>query len=231
MRPLLNFFIGLYCVSVGGTHILLTNDRDKQLIRIRAWATRVIQWMGIHYRVSGVENLQGVPPAILVSNHASMIDIPLLFAAIPRSFRMVAKRELLKVPFIGWVILRGGFIPIHRQNREEALQSLTRIREHLDNGIDFYLAAEGTRSKSGELLPFKKGPFVLAIELGVPIVPVTLKNTHHAIPKKSLLPRSGVLLDVVVHPPVSSEGMSYEERSELRDRVREIIADELIREG
>ena len=230
MRKFINFFVGLFCVVVGATHILLARRFGEQSRRIRLWARRIMNGMKIPWEVEQAENLPKEQPVVITSNHASMIDIPLLYAAIEIPYRMVAKAELLKVPFIGWVIRRCGFIPIQRRRHEEAIASLRRVHAFVEEGISFYLAAEGTRSRDGKLLPFKKGPFVLAIQLGVPVLPVTLINTHEVIPKKSLLPRSGIPVRVVIHEPISTKGLTYEERGELRDRVRRIIEERLERE-
>ncbi|HPR65129.1 MAG TPA: lysophospholipid acyltransferase family protein [Thermoanaerobaculia bacterium] len=216
-------FLGFLCVSLGGTHIILTSRFDTQTLRLRTWARRLLNWGGIHWDIEGIEHLENSPPAILVSNHASSLDIPLLLAAVPRTFRMVAKKELLSVPFIGWVIRRAGFIPIQRYSREEALEALKEIRGYIESGVDFYLAAEGTRTRTGDLLPFKKGPFVLAIELGIPVIPITLHGTFHALPKGTFLPRSDRTLLVRIHAPLSTEGMTYDDRDRLRDQAREVI--------
>lgn len=214
-------------MGIAGTHILMTGDFDEQTRRIRGWAQRILKWLGIPVIVEGADHLKEVSSVIFTSNHVSTIDIPLLFAAIPRDFRMVAKKELLKVPFIGWVIRRCGFIPIDRRHHRQALKSLEKVKEYTERGVDFYLAAEGTRSRTGNLLPFKKGPFVLAIQLGVPVVPVTLFNTRRVMPKKSLLPRSRIPLKVRIHPPISTEGLGYEDREALKDRVYDIVKKDL----
>ena len=223
IRRFINFFIGLYCVIAGGCHILLTHDFDEQTHRMRIWSRRVMKWLGTLHSVKGLEHLDGVPASILVSNHASLIDIPLIYASIPRPIRMVAKRELLGVPFIGWVIRHAGFIPIRREVTEEAVAALAEVRRYLESGVDFYLAAEGTRSKTGELLSFKKGPFVMAIQMGVPVVPLALHGTHRVIPKKSLFPLSGQTVRLTVLRPIPTDGLTYGDREDLRDRVYEAI--------
>lgn len=221
---------GLYIVVVGGTHILLAGNLKEQTRRLRLWGQRVFSFMKIPITVEGAEHLEGLGSVLFTSNHASTLDIPLLFAAIPRDFRMVAKAELLRVPFIGWVIRRCNFVPIQRQRHSKAVKALDGVREMLDRGIDFYLAAEGTRSWDGKLLPFKKGPFVIALQQKIPLVPVTLFNTHRVMPKKSLLPRSGIELKVRIHPPIHTRDMEYDDRDVLRDRVRKIIEQDLLSE-
>ena len=111
MRKFINFFVGLFCVVVGATHILLARRFGEQSRRIRLWARRIMNGMKIPWEVEQAENLPKEQPVVITSNHASMIDIPLLYAAIEIPYRMVAKAELLKVPFIGWVIRRATRSP------------------------------------------------------------------------------------------------------------------------
>lgn len=231
MERIRNAFLGLLGVVAGTTHIFLAPTVEEQNRRLSLWATRILKWLKLPIEVIGQDHLKDLPPAIVVSNHLSQLDIPLFFSIWPRPLRMAAKIELVKIPLLGWAIKKAGFIPLPRQRHREAIQALDNAKKLLEKGMDFYLAAEGTRSRDGKLLPFKKGPFVLAIRFGVPVVPVTLIGTYEALPKGSSFPKSHVPLKVIIHPPLSVEGLTHENRDHLRDQAYNIIRQSLIAHG
>jgi 1-acyl-sn-glycerol-3-phosphate acyltransferase len=163
---------------------------------------------------------------VYACNHQSQFDIPALVVTMPADFRMVAKRSLLYIPVFGWALWLAGFVFIDRSNREQAIRSLKRASDRLRRGTSIVVFAEGTRSRTGELLPFKRGGFVMAIEAGVPVVPVTVRGGRDILPKGSLRVRPG-RIEVHFGAPVDTRAYDYESRDALIARVREAIADVL----
>ncbi len=151
-------------------------------IRLAAWS------FGIRRRLEGWEALpegirDGSQPAIFVGNHTSLFDPPLLISTLPCRPVFLAKRELFKVPFLGWVMALAGFIPIDRADRAKALDSLHEAALIVRGGRCLAAFPEGTRSTDGALLPFKKGVFILAVDAGVPVVPMAIQGGLDIVPK------------------------------------------------
>jgi 1-acyl-sn-glycerol-3-phosphate acyltransferase len=132
---------------------------------------------------------------------------------------MVAKRSLLFVPIFGWALWLAGFFFIDRSNRERAVRTLDRAAARLRQGTSIVVFAEGTRSTDGTLLPFKRGGFVLAIQAGVPVVPVSVRGGRSVLAKGALNPKPG-LMQVTFGAPIETRGMTYEMRETLMARVR-----------
>jgi 1-acyl-sn-glycerol-3-phosphate acyltransferase len=191
--------------------------------RLARWARAVIENAGIHLEVVGRENLRPGETYLVMSNHQSLYDIPVLFQAIGPNVRMVAKRELFHVPIFGGALEAAGFIAIDRRDRNAAIRSLERARSLLAGGTHVWMAPEGTRSHTGELLPFKKGAFYLAFEAELPILPVTLSGTRDALPAKGLRSTFGASVRATIHPrrdprPYAARGKPG--RQALMDEVR-----------
>jgi 1-acyl-sn-glycerol-3-phosphate acyltransferase len=136
---------------------------------------------------------------LVMSNHQSLYDIPVLFQVVGPNIRMITKQELFEVPIFGKALAAGGFIAIDRSNRHAAIRSLERARALLASGTHVWIAPEGTRSLTGQLGPLKKGAFYLALESGLPILPVTLRGTRDALPAKGLRSAAGANVRVTIH--------------------------------
>ncbi|SRR5579883_2836440 len=197
----------------------------KQLCddRLAHWAEAVIANARIAIEVTGREHLEPGQTYLVMSNHQSLYDIPVLFRAIGPNVRMITKRELFEVPIFGGALQAAGFIAIDRRDRNAAIRSLDRARDLLAGGTHVWIAPEGTRSRTGELLPFKKGAFYLALEAGLPILPVTLRGTRDALPAKGVRSSAGARVRVTIHPrvdprPYAARGKRG--RQELMDDVR-----------
>ena len=185
----------------------------------RLWSRLVLAAAGVRWEAQYDPGLPRQRPAVYAANHQSLFDIPVLVLAMPTDFRMVAKRSLQFVPVFGWALWLAGFLFIDRSNRQRAIATLDRAAERLRRGTSIVVFAEGTRSTDGTLLPFKRGGFVLAIQAGVPVVPVTLVGGRTVLAKGSLRPRPG-LMKVHFGAPIETRGMTYEMRETLMARVR-----------
>ena len=181
---------------------------------------------GIRLSVIGQDKLPTDQPFIYMMNHASNLDVPAVFLVLRGEVRALGKKELFKLPVLATAMRMGGFIPIDRSNRERAVQSMRTAVEVARQGASFLLAPEGTRSRDGQLLPFKKGGFYLAIDSGVPIVPITVRGAFELMPPGSFAIQSGTI-EIFFHEPVPTSGLTHKDRGRLMEAVRECIASRL----
>ena len=169
--------------------------------RLASWAEEIARNSAYELEVVGRENLGTEGESFLVmSNHQSLYDIPVLFHVLGANLRMITKAELFAVPIFGPAMKAAGFISIDRSNRARALESLEIAKQKIAEGLNVWIAPEGTRSKTGALLPFKKGGFNLAIEAGLRVLPVTLRGTRDILPAKGARGR-GPRADRAAHDP------------------------------
>ncbi len=166
---------------------------------------------------------------LYASNHSSILDILALFLSLRGTpFVFAAKKELFKIPFLGWHLRIAGFVEVDRQHHDRALQSYAKAAAQVRDGAVVTVYPEGTRSLDGTVLPFKKGPFLLAIEAQAPIVPVATDGGQHALRKHSLR-LYGHPIRVVVGPQIETRGLTIDDRDDLLRRVRvEILAQHLL---
>jgi 1-acyl-sn-glycerol-3-phosphate acyltransferase len=176
---------------------------------------------GVRVRTHGLERLAGPGPWIFTPNHQSHFDIAALLGWLPGRNRFVAKKELFAEPLLGTVLRTLGMIPVDRENPLEAIQLLN---DAARAGSSLIIFPEGTRSRDGTLLPFKKGPFIAAIHLGLPVVPVVCRGTREVMPKGGYLAIVPGEIDVYVEEPIPTAGLGYDDREALRDRVRAVVA-------
>lgn len=157
------------------------------------WAPGILWLCGVKLVVSGTEHIKADEAYIFVSNHLSFLDIPVLFKIIPVNLHFVAKTEIKRMPFVGWYMWATGMIFIDRQNRERAIQSLKRAGKLIKSGKNVIMFPEGTRSRDGSVQDFKKGPFVLAAEAGLRIIPVAISGADQVVPPGTMKLKSGTV--------------------------------------
>ncbi|MEI8256425.1 MAG: lysophospholipid acyltransferase family protein [Deltaproteobacteria bacterium] len=193
--------------------------------RLTLWSRRLLAQAEVDLTVEGQEHLEPGRPYVVMSNHASHYDVPVLFQAWPGTMRMVAKTELYRVPVFGRAMTAAGFIEIDRSNRERAIASLKIARERLAMGISVWIAPEGTRSRTGELKPFKKGGFMLAMETGLSVAPVGIVGSRDILPVGTRWVQPGARVHVVIGRPISVPPLAsgHDARDRLMAEVRAAI--------
>jgi 1-acyl-sn-glycerol-3-phosphate acyltransferase len=187
---------------------------------IQLWARFLLRLGGIRVTTLDAPRIPG-GPVVFAVNHASALDIPVLFAGLP-AFRIVYKRSLALVPFLGWSLWAGRHVAIDRANPFKARRSLDAAAQRIHDGTSVVVFPEGTRATGGETLPFKRGSFVLAIKAGVPVVPVSIVGVKQRLPRGlgSLTPGEVTLR---VHAPLQTAGRDPESAGELAETVRGIV--------
>lgn len=201
----------------------LISPGESKVHRIaRLWARMLLWLSGIRVDVIGRENVLIGRPQIFMANHQSDFDILIVLAHIPGQFRWIAKKELFKIPIFGQAMKNAGYIEIDRQNHERAMKSLDEAAAKIREGKSVVTFPEGTRSKDGTIKPFKQGLFHLAIQVGVPIVPISIIGAHEIMPKRTLKVNPG-RITMVIDRPQDVSGYTIETRGELIERVRGII--------
>ncbi len=190
----------------------------------RWWSKGILWAAGVKVRLHNSERGGGGQARIFVANHLSWFDVPALAAVLPR-YKFVAKSELFKVPVFGWAIRAIGMVEIQRENRRQALDSYEVAAAKIREGNSIVIFPEGTRGTDYRLRPFKKGPFVLALAAGVPIVPVVVHGALEVIPRGAYALRPGTI-DVHLLPEVPTAGLGYDDRDKLTAVVRDRMAAE-----
>jgi 1-acyl-sn-glycerol-3-phosphate acyltransferase len=191
------------------------------LYRVAMWgAWTGVRLAGVRVRTVGLDKIDPARTYIFMSNHISNLDPPLLLPLIPRRTSVMVKKELFKYPLLGRTMRLGALVPVDRGNREAGISAVRAAAEVIRQGVNMTIYVEGHRSFDGKLLPFKKGPFYLAVECGVPVVPITISGTHYVMPKRRLSVKPGTVT-VIFHDPI--EPKDFGDRENLMARVRETI--------
>lgn len=217
----------LITIVLGTTAILVSffsKNGDAVHLVARAWGRSILRVSGIRVNINGFDREWVKRPNIYMSNHQSNFDIPVLLSALPAQFRWLAKAELFKIPIFGSSMRGAGAISIDRSNRKSAFASLNLAAKMIRNGTSVMIFPEGTRSDDGQLLPFKKGGFVLAVDAAVPIVPIVITGTHEIMPKgRLLIRRRSVCIEVGL--PVQSSDYTRKTKDDLMVRVRNAMVE------
>lgn len=201
---------------------LITKNEHVIFKPIRFFVRAGLMLVGVKVEVEGLENLDPHQPYILTPNHQSFIEVPLFVTYLDRYPAYLAKKEVFKYPIFGYGIGLLKVVPVDRSNSPSAVESAKAATENIRQGKSYMVYPEGTRSKDGTLLPFKKGAFMMAIDAGVPVVPVTVSGATKIMPKGEfkVFPST---VRLTIHEPISTTGYSKENVAELMRRTREKI--------
>jgi 1-acyl-sn-glycerol-3-phosphate acyltransferase len=192
---------------------------DWTLRAARIWARLVLVGGFVRLRMQGAERVPRDTPVVFMSNHESWLDIPALLATIPVQVRFLAKKSLFSWPFFGWAIAAMGFIPVDRENRRTAIRSFEEAARRIRTGRSVLIFPEETRTTDGNLLPFQRGGFLIALKAGIPIMPVGLQGPRRCLPKHSYLVRPGTIT-VRFGTAIPTAGRGVTDKGELMAEVR-----------
>lgn len=201
-------------------YTIITGDAGL-LYRVAIWCASVgVKLAGVRSKVVGLEKLSADQRYIFMANHVSNIDPPLLLSLIPGRTAVMVKKELFGYPILGRAMRLGSFIPVDRGNRDAGIAAVREAKKVIEQGVSMTIFPEGKRSLDGRLLPFKRGPFYLAMECGLPVVPVTIVGTQEAMPKGRFAITPGAVT-VTFHAPIDPS--QFTDRDALMQAVRSSI--------
>ena len=193
----------------------------RVLYRLFMWGAWAGVWItGVRVETVGLDQFDHSRSYIFMTNHVSNLDPPIQIPLIPRRTSVMVKSELFKVPILGRAMRMGSMVPVDRGNRDAGIEAVRAAKSVVGQGLNMTIYVEGKRSFDGKLLPFKKGPFYLAMECGVPVVPVTIAGTHYTMPKARFSIRPG-RVTVIFHPPIDPK--DFGSRDCLMEKVRSAI--------
>ncbi len=230
LRVLWTILVFVVSTAVLGTAAIVTSlfrPGSDLVFRLgQAWSRLHLRACGARVAYEGLENVPRDRPCVFISNHQSIVDIWALAPVLPTWTRFVAKRSLFRIPIFGWAMALGGFIPIDRGHRGKAMRSLEVAAERVRGGKSVLMFAEGTRSRDGSLLPFKRGAFHLALRANVPVVPIAVSGSGAMLPAGTLRLSPGPVR-VSIAPPVDLKPYLPGDAEGLMARVREAIERQL----
>jgi len=205
---------------IGFPWTLLTGD-IRLLYRLFTWgAFAGVRVAGVRVETIGLDRFDHSRSYIFMTNHVSNLDPPIQVALIPRRTSVMVKKELFKTPILGAAMRMGNLVPVDRGNRDAGIEAVRAAKAVIEQRLNMIIYVEGKRSFDGKLLPFKKGPFYLAIECGVPVIPMTIVGTHYAMPKARFAIKAAKV-QVIFHPPI--EPKDFGSRECLMEKVRAVI--------
>jgi 1-acyl-sn-glycerol-3-phosphate acyltransferase len=205
---------------IGFPWTLITGDVSL-LYRMFTWGAYAGVWVaGVRVETVGLDAFDHSRSYIFMTNHVSNLDPPIQIWLIPRRSSVMVKKELFKTPILGAAMRMGSLVPVDRGNRDAGIDAVKAAKAVVAQGLNMMIYVEGKRSFDGKLLPFKKGPFYLAMECGVPVIPVTIVGTHYAMPKARFAIKPATV-QVIFHPPI--EPKDFGTRECLMEKVRSVI--------
>jgi 1-acyl-sn-glycerol-3-phosphate acyltransferase len=228
-RSIFVFDVLIYIYTfVLGTLSLLSSLFDREG-RIQHGLARLWSWLILHtifcpVKITGLDRLDRSRPHVLAANHISALDIPLLYEHLPFQFRIMAKKELFRYPFMGWHLRRSGQIPVDAGSATASMRSLMRAVRSLQAGMPLVVFPEGGRSATGQIQPFMSGAFYIAIKAGVEIVPMAIIGSYEVLPMNRFHIRPGPM-GLVVGEPISTAGYSLRDMDVLAARVQKAVED------
>jgi 1-acyl-sn-glycerol-3-phosphate acyltransferase len=217
--------IGLYTIVLGTLSLLSSVFDSRGYFAhwcARTWARLILLTTGVSVTVEGLEHVQPNGSYVFVSNHQSHYDTAVLFASLPHQLRIIAKESLGSFPFVGWHLRRTGHMLVDRR-RPDRTAIFEWAQRLLSRGLSLIVYPEGTRSRDGQLQRFKPGSFQIALQAGLPVVPISISGTNHVLRKGELAARPGAVR-LVIHPPIETRGLEAADPREFSERVRQIIA-------
>lgn len=225
--------ISVYTIVLGAASIVSSLfDRRGYFAHgcARAWSWLILKTTRVKVRVDGLERLTPGTTYIFVANHQSHYDTPVIFSSLPYQLRIIAKDSLARFPVLGWHLKRGGHLFVDRRNPDKT-GILTRWRALVSEGLSLIIYAEGTRSPDGKVARFKAGSFLLAIQAGLPVVPLAVIGTRAVMPKGRLRTEPGDV-QLIVHDPIPAPAIaqpSVHDARKLAIRAHDIVAGTLAR--
>ncbi len=217
---LTTIFLGTIAIIIS----FFTRTGNPVHIIARIWARGILYVSRIRVRVIGLNKIDPSQSYVYMSNHQSNFDIPVLLAHLPVQFRWLAKAELFKIPLFGRAMRGAGYVEIDRFNRESAFQSIEEAAGKMKDGVSVMIFPEGTRSRDGRIRPFKKGGFVMAVDAGVPIVPIVLQGTWSIMDKSSLRINTGEVVMNIENPIVTTH-YSRQNKDDLIEAAHRVICE------
>jgi 1-acyl-sn-glycerol-3-phosphate acyltransferase len=199
--------------------VLITRNENFIYSPIRIFIRAGLAMVGVRVEVSGIERLDPNQTYIFTPNHQSLIEVPLFVTYLGRNPAYLGKKEIFKYPVFGYGIRLIGVVPVDRSNSPSAVESARLATENLRHGKSYVVYPEGTRSRDGHLLPFKKGAFMMAIDAGVPVVPVTVSGATKIMPKAQIKVFPSTVR-ITIHEPISTAGYSKQNVVELMERTK-----------
>ncbi len=212
----------LFAAAVAIVALVFPGGRRYNVGHVRWWGRALLRLARVGIEGRDLEKIPAEGSCIYVSNHQSMLDIPAVLAVLPGRVRFMAKRSLFRIPIFGWCLSLEGFVPVDRADRNKARQSLNPARKALGTGTRLFVFPEGTRSRTGRVGTFKTGAFRLAIDTGVPIVPIAIVGAEKVLPPGRKRVRRGTIT-VIAGDPIDPTTYSANQRHKLKDRAREWI--------
>jgi 1-acyl-sn-glycerol-3-phosphate acyltransferase len=212
----LSFTLAMSEAAVASSLLDPSGETTRKLARF--WGTYLCRVCGVDVSTRGGEGVAWTHPLIVMANHQSYLDIPVLYAALPEPFGMLAKQELFRLPVFSAAMRGMRCVPIDRGNRRQSFESLRRAADQVRSGKSIVVFPEGTRSADGCIQELKKGPFYLAEMARVPIVPVGIRGTRHALAKDGVFVR-GARVEVAIGAPIETTRTGQAGRDRLRDAV------------
>ncbi|MCK5554036.1 MAG: 1-acyl-sn-glycerol-3-phosphate acyltransferase [Deltaproteobacteria bacterium] len=207
-------------------------DRNGNIVHIYArwWAKIQLLVSGVRVKVKGLEHIGNEPAYIYMSNHQGAYDIFALLSCLPVQFRWIAKKELFAIPILGWAMSAANYISIDRSGKRKALESIKKAANKIKEGVSVVIFPEGTRSRDGSIQPFKRGGFTLAIQSGVPIIPITINGSWNVMPRDSMRVRPGEI-QITIDRSIETAPFSLKDRNVLMEEIRKTVERNLIADG
>ncbi|MGH9523257.1 MAG: lysophospholipid acyltransferase family protein [Terriglobales bacterium] len=219
--------IYVYTVILGSLSLLSSLfDRDGRVQHgfARLWSWLILHTIGSPARVEGLDKIDLSRPHVYVCNHISALDIPVLYTSLPIQFRILAKKELFRYPFMGWHLRRSGQIPVERESALASMRSLSAAAESVRAGTPVVVFPEGGRSATGQVKPFMSGAFYVAIRAGVDVVPMAIVGTYEVLPMNSFHIRPGKI-ELIVGEPIATSEYGKRDAEAVAARAQKAVED------